>query len=65
MKPQYFIGVQLITIVLIAPWLSATHTYDDVFATQPRLVNKPWYVQVTSLLLRLLTERNQPRFVAL
>ncbi|KAI0719098.1 TrkH-domain-containing protein [Cerioporus squamosus] len=36
----YFIGTQLVSFTLIAPWLSTTHTYDDVFASQPRLVNK-------------------------
>ncbi|KAI0802967.1 cation transport protein-domain-containing protein [Irpex lacteus] len=36
----YFIVIQLISIVLIAPWLASTHDYDDVFASQPRKVNK-------------------------
>ncbi|KAI0757447.1 TrkH-domain-containing protein [Daedaleopsis nitida] len=39
----YFIGIQLIGFILIAPWLSTSHTYDDVFASQPRLVNKSWF----------------------
>ncbi|TFK88517.1 TrkH-domain-containing protein [Polyporus arcularius HHB13444] len=39
----YFIGTQLVSFTLIAPWLSTTHTYDDVFASQPRLVNKSWF----------------------
>ncbi|KAI0358915.1 TrkH-domain-containing protein [Trametes cingulata] len=39
----YFIGTQLIAFILIAPWLSTTHTYDSVFAAQPRLVNKSWF----------------------
>lgn len=41
---QYFIGTQLISFILIAPWLSTTHTYDTVFNSQFRLVSKPWYV---------------------
>ncbi|KAI0085711.1 cation transport protein-domain-containing protein [Irpex rosettiformis] len=40
----YFIGVQLISIVLIAPWLSSTRAYDSVFEAQPRKVNKSWFV---------------------
>ncbi|KAL4244289.1 TrkH Potassium Transport [Abortiporus biennis] len=39
----YFMGTQLISFILIAPWLSTTHTYDDVFNAQPRLVNKSWF----------------------
>ncbi|KAI0735704.1 TrkH-domain-containing protein [Earliella scabrosa] len=39
----YFIGMQLIAFILIAPWLSTTATYDDVFASQPRLVDKTWF----------------------
>ncbi|OSD05765.1 TrkH-domain-containing protein [Trametes coccinea BRFM310] len=39
----YFIGTQMISFILIAPWLSTTHTYDSVFASQPRLVNKSWF----------------------
>ncbi|KAI0638942.1 TrkH-domain-containing protein [Trametes polyzona] len=39
----YFIGTQMISFILIAPWLSTTHSYDDVFAAQPRLVNKSWF----------------------
>ena len=35
--------MQLIAFILIAPWLSTTATYDDVFASQPRLVDKTWY----------------------
>ncbi len=41
---QYFIGTQLVSFILIAPWLSTTHTYDTVFDSQFRLVNKSWYV---------------------
>ncbi|OCH94151.1 TrkH-domain-containing protein [Obba rivulosa] len=40
----YFIGVQLISFTLIAPWLSSTHEYDSVFENQSRLVNKSWFV---------------------
>ncbi|OBZ78732.1 hypothetical protein A0H81_00276 [Grifola frondosa] len=40
----YFIGTQMITFILIAPWLSTSSEYDDVFASQPRLVNKSWFV---------------------
>ncbi|THH31587.1 hypothetical protein EUX98_g2629 [Antrodiella citrinella] len=40
----YFVGTQLFAFILIAPWLSTTHEYDDVFAAQPRLVNKSWFV---------------------
>ncbi|KAI0761664.1 TrkH-domain-containing protein [Trametes elegans] len=39
----YFIGTQMFSFILIAPWLSTTHSYDDVFLSQPRLVNKPWF----------------------
>ena len=46
---QYFIGTQLISFILIAPWLSTTHTYDDVFSSQPRLVNKSWYVYALAM----------------
>ncbi|KAJ3727873.1 cation transport protein-domain-containing protein [Lentinula raphanica] len=43
MVPLYFIGTQLISFILFAPWLSATHQYDDVFASQSRIVQKPWF----------------------
>ncbi|KAI0078494.1 TrkH-domain-containing protein [Panus rudis PR-1116 ss-1] len=39
----YFVGIQLISFILIAPWLSTTSAYDDVFNSQPRLVNKAWF----------------------
>lgn len=39
---QYFVGTQLISFILIAPWLSTTSEYDDVFEGQPRLVPKAW-----------------------
>ncbi|KAJ3485808.1 hypothetical protein NLI96_g4697 [Meripilus lineatus] len=39
----YFVGTQMLTFILIAPWLSTTHSYDDVFANQFRVVNKPWF----------------------
>ncbi|KAH9927443.1 TrkH-domain-containing protein [Epithele typhae] len=39
----YFIGTQLVSFILIAPWLSTSHAYDGVFDTQPRLVNKSWF----------------------
>nr|GAT45724.1 potassium transporter [Mycena chlorophos] len=41
--PAYFIGTQIFSFLLFAPWLSSTHEYDDVFEGQPRLVQKPWY----------------------
>lgn len=41
---QYFLGTQMISFILIAPWLATTDSYDDVFEAQPRLVNKSWYV---------------------
>ncbi|KAJ6490216.1 potassium transporter [Mycena vitilis] len=41
--PLYFVGTQLFSFILFAPWLSATKTYDAVFEAQPRLVRKPWY----------------------
>ncbi|KAJ7166638.1 TrkH-domain-containing protein [Mycena filopes] len=41
--PAYFVGTQLFTFILFAPWLSVTKQYDAVFAAQPRLVQKPWY----------------------
>ncbi|KAI0762545.1 TrkH-domain-containing protein [Fomes fomentarius] len=40
---SYFVGTQLISFIVFAPWFSTTHTYDEVFAAQPRLVNKTWY----------------------
>ncbi|PIL30855.1 transporter [Ganoderma sinense ZZ0214-1] len=40
---QYFIGTQLLSFILIAPWLSTTQTYDAVFSSQFRVVNKPWF----------------------
>ncbi|KAJ3903257.1 potassium transporter [Lentinula edodes] len=43
MVPLYFICTQLISFILFAPWLSATHQYDDVFANQLRIVQKPWF----------------------
>ncbi|KAJ3871720.1 potassium transporter [Lentinula edodes] len=43
MVPLYFIGTQLISFILFAPWLSATHQYDGVFANQLRIVQKPWF----------------------
>ncbi|KAF8576740.1 TrkH-domain-containing protein [Ramaria rubella] len=39
----YFVGTQLFSFLLIAPWLSSTHGYDEVFAAQPRLVQKTWF----------------------
>ncbi|KAI0666217.1 cation transport protein-domain-containing protein [Trametes maxima] len=39
----YFLGTQMITFILIAPWLSTSSSYDDVFAAQPRMVNKSWF----------------------
>ncbi|TCD68599.1 low affinity potassium transporter [Steccherinum ochraceum] len=39
----YFVGTQLIALTLIAPWLSTAHQYDEVFTSQPRLVNKTWF----------------------
>ena len=58
-SPQYFIGTQLVSFILIAPWLSTSHTYDSVFEGQPRLVNKSWYAFHTLLhsVLELLTRR--------
>ncbi|KAF5383956.1 hypothetical protein D9757_007351 [Collybiopsis confluens] len=43
MVPLYFIGTQLISFILFAPWLSVTHEYDDIFASQLRNVRKPWF----------------------
>jgi hypothetical protein len=40
---QYFVGTQLFSFLLFAPWLSATKQYDAVFAAQPKMVQKPWY----------------------
>ncbi|KAM5534365.1 hypothetical protein V8D89_011958 [Ganoderma adspersum] len=39
----YFIGTQLFSFILIAPWLSTTHTYDAAFSNQFRVVSKPWF----------------------
>ncbi|KAJ7863239.1 potassium transporter [Mycena leptocephala] len=41
--PLYFVGTQLFSFLLFAPWLSATKQYDAVFAAQPKMVQKPWY----------------------
>ncbi|THU76561.1 TrkH-domain-containing protein [Dendrothele bispora CBS 962.96] len=41
--PVYFVTTQLIAFLLFAPWISVTHTYDDVFTSQFRLVSKPWF----------------------
>ncbi|KAK7441785.1 hypothetical protein VKT23_016447 [Stygiomarasmius scandens] len=41
--PIYFVTTQLIAYILFTPWLSATSTYDSVFASQFRLVSKPWF----------------------
>ncbi|KIJ40257.1 hypothetical protein M422DRAFT_32310 [Sphaerobolus stellatus SS14] len=38
----YFVGMQVLTYLLFAPWLSATKQYDGVFE-QARLVKKPWF----------------------
>ncbi|KAJ4480978.1 potassium transporter [Lentinula aciculospora] len=43
MVPLYFIGTQLISFILFAPWLSATNEYNGVFANQLRVVQKPWF----------------------
>ncbi|KAJ3743179.1 potassium transporter [Lentinula detonsa] len=43
MVPMYFIGTQLISFILFAPWLHVTHEYDDVFENQLRIVQKPWF----------------------
>jgi hypothetical protein len=47
---QYFVGVQLISFLIFAPWLLVTNRYDTAFQSQYRLVSKAWYgsVQVTS-----------------
>jgi hypothetical protein len=45
---QYFIGVQLISFLIFAPWLLATNKYDAAFQSQYRLVSKAWYVLVKS-----------------
>ncbi|THU84430.1 TrkH-domain-containing protein [Dendrothele bispora CBS 962.96] len=41
--PVYFVTTQLTALLLFAPWISVTHTYDDVFTSQFRLVSKPWF----------------------
>ncbi|KIK57497.1 hypothetical protein GYMLUDRAFT_98602 [Collybiopsis luxurians FD-317 M1] len=41
--PAYFVGTQLVSFILFAPWLSVSHDYDDVFASQLRNVQKPWF----------------------
>ncbi|KAF9007033.1 potassium transporter [Cyathus striatus] len=41
--PLYFVGTQLISYLLFAPWLSTITTYDAVFEAQPREVKKPWF----------------------
>ncbi|KAF7309853.1 Potassium transporter [Mycena indigotica] len=41
--PAYFVGTQLFSFILFAPWISTTHKYDAVFEAQPRLVQKPWF----------------------
>ncbi|KAF8509485.1 cation transport protein-domain-containing protein [Gautieria morchelliformis] len=39
----YFVGTQVISFILFAPWLSSTHEYDKVFEAQPRLIRKSWF----------------------
>lgn len=39
---QYFVGVQLVSFILIAPWLQTTTQYDEVFQNQFKLVPKSW-----------------------
>ncbi|TFK37547.1 potassium transporter [Crucibulum laeve] len=41
--PMYFVGTQLLSFILFAPWLSSITHYDNVFQAQPRLVEKPWF----------------------
>ncbi|KAJ2931924.1 hypothetical protein H1R20_g5183, partial [Candolleomyces eurysporus] len=41
--PGYFIGFQLLSFTLFAPWFSTTSQYDEIFEAQPRLVNKTWF----------------------
>ncbi|CAK5270995.1 unnamed protein product [Mycena citricolor] len=41
--PCYFVGTQLFSFLLFAPWLSVTHGYDSVFTNQYRPVKKPWF----------------------
>ncbi|KAJ7066538.1 potassium transporter [Mycena amicta] len=41
--PAYFVGTQLFSFILFAPWISTTTAYDEVFTSQPRLVQKPWF----------------------
>ncbi|EDR09603.1 uncharacterized protein LACBIDRAFT_326076 [Laccaria bicolor S238N-H82] len=41
--PSYFVGVQLLTLMIFGPWLCATKTYNNVFESQPQLVPKAWF----------------------
>ncbi|KDQ12110.1 hypothetical protein BOTBODRAFT_34725 [Botryobasidium botryosum FD-172 SS1] len=41
--PMYFIGTQLLSFLIFAPYLIATSRYDSVFEGQPRLVPKSWF----------------------
>ncbi|KAK7029888.1 potassium transporter [Favolaschia claudopus] len=41
--PCYFVGTQLLAFIILAPWLSATTRYNSVFASQPKMVQKPWF----------------------
>ncbi|KAF8637169.1 hypothetical protein AX17_003073 [Amanita inopinata Kibby_2008] len=41
--PLYFVGTQLLSYLIFGPWITATKTYDDIFAAQSRLVDKTWF----------------------
>ncbi|KAK0497879.1 potassium transporter [Armillaria luteobubalina] len=41
--PAYFVGSQIITFLIFAPWISTSTSYDSVFEAQFRLVKKPWF----------------------
>lgn len=39
---QYFVGVQLVSFILISAWLFSTSGYDDLFKGQGRPLSKTW-----------------------
>ncbi|TFK62975.1 TrkH-domain-containing protein [Pluteus cervinus] len=41
--PLYFVGTQIISYLIFAPWLATISQYDSVFEAQFRLVAKPWF----------------------
>lgn len=45
----YFVGSQLLSFLLIYPYLITHSKWDSVFAEQPRIVSKPWFAAFQTL----------------